>query len=159
MQDNKASQSSKKTSENNFSQLPLTRRPQAYGSSSRTRPDCLKRCEGPSCAKGRYYQSHARGPQGFEGKISRVDLKNYHVYVEGLTREKVDGTTIFVSIHPSKIMIKTLNLDDKWRKAVVKENRHCGRKRSRRCPKGRGKEEKPVEEGCKSRRSQTQIAG
>jgi len=57
--------------------------------------------------------------QGFEGKVSRVDLHNYRVYVEGLTREKVDGTTIFVSVHPSKVMIKNLNLDDKWRKAAV----------------------------------------
>lgn len=57
--------------------------------------------------------------KGFEGKISRVDLKNYRVYLEGLTREKVDGTTIFLPVHPSKVMIKNLNLSDKWRKAIV----------------------------------------
>jgi len=57
--------------------------------------------------------------EGFEGKITRVDLAKYHVYVEGLTREKVDGTTIFVPIHPSKVMITNLNLDDKWRKKVL----------------------------------------
>ena len=57
--------------------------------------------------------------KGFEGKVSRVDLKRYRVYIEGLTREKVDGTTVFVALHPSKIMIKTLNLDDKLRKAVL----------------------------------------
>ena len=57
--------------------------------------------------------------KGFEGKISRVDLKNYRIYLEGLTREKVDGTTIFLPIHPSKVMIKNLNLSDKWRKAIV----------------------------------------
>jgi large subunit ribosomal protein L24 len=57
--------------------------------------------------------------KGFEGKISRVDLKNYRIYVEGLTREKVDGTTIFVPVHPSKAMIRNLNLDDKWRKAIL----------------------------------------
>jgi large subunit ribosomal protein L24 len=56
---------------------------------------------------------------GFEGKISRVDLKRYRIFLEGLTREKVDGTNIFVSVHPSKVMIKNLKLDDKWRKAVV----------------------------------------
>lgn len=56
---------------------------------------------------------------GFEGKVSRVDLKRYRIFVEGLTREKVDGTNIFVSVHPSKVMIKSLNLDDKWRKAIV----------------------------------------
>jgi large subunit ribosomal protein L24 len=57
--------------------------------------------------------------KGFEGKVSRVDLKRFRVYIEGLTREKVDGTTVFVALHPSKIMIKTLNLDDKRRKAVL----------------------------------------
>jgi len=56
---------------------------------------------------------------GFEGKISRVDLKRYRIFLEGLTREKVDGTNIFVSVHPSKVMIKNLKLDDKWRKAIV----------------------------------------
>jgi large subunit ribosomal protein L24 len=56
---------------------------------------------------------------GFEGKVSRVDLKRYRIFVEGLTREKVDGTNIFVAVHPSKVMIRSLNLDDKWRKAIV----------------------------------------
>jgi large subunit ribosomal protein L24 len=56
---------------------------------------------------------------GFEGKVSRVDLKRYRIFVEGLTREKVDGTNIFVSVHPSKVIIRSLNLDDKWRKAIV----------------------------------------
>jgi len=57
--------------------------------------------------------------KGFEGKISRIDLKNYRIYLEGLTREKVDGTAIFLPVHPSKVMIKNLNLSDKWRKAIV----------------------------------------
>jgi large subunit ribosomal protein L24 len=57
--------------------------------------------------------------KGFEGKVSRVDLKRYRIFIEGLTREKVDGTNIFVSVHPSKVMIKNLKLDDKWRKAIV----------------------------------------
>jgi large subunit ribosomal protein L24 len=64
--------------------------------------------------------------KGFEGKISRVDLKHYRIYLEGLTREKVDGTAIFLPVHPSKVMIKNLNLNDKWRKAIVdrKEELH-----------------------------------
>jgi len=57
--------------------------------------------------------------KGFEGKVSKVDLKRFRVTLEGLTREKVDGTTVFVTLHPSKIMIRTLNLDDKLRKAVL----------------------------------------
>ena len=57
--------------------------------------------------------------KGFEGKVSRVALKEYRIYMEGLTREKVDGTNIFLPIHPSKVQIRTLNLDDKWRKDIL----------------------------------------
>jgi large subunit ribosomal protein L24 len=57
--------------------------------------------------------------KGFEGKITRIDLKKYRIYAEGLTREKVDGTTIFIAVHPSKLMITRLNLDDKWRKRIL----------------------------------------
>jgi len=66
--------------------------------------------------------------KGFEGKVSRVDLKNYRVYVDGLSREKVDGTTIFIGLHPSKIMIKTLNLDDKVRKAILSRKKPVAKK-------------------------------
>lgn len=61
--------------------------------------------------------------KGFEGKVSRIDMKRYRVYLEGLTREKVDGSTVFVALHPSKIMIRNLNLDDKLRKAVVERKK------------------------------------
>jgi large subunit ribosomal protein L24 len=57
--------------------------------------------------------------KGFEGKVSRVDLKAYRLYMEGLTREKVDGTNIFLPIHPSKVEIRNLSLDDKYRKEIL----------------------------------------
>jgi len=60
---------------------------------------------------------------GFEGKVNQVDLKRYRIFLEGLTREKVDGTNIFVSVHPSKVVIKKLKLDDKWRKAIVERKK------------------------------------
>jgi large subunit ribosomal protein L24 len=61
--------------------------------------------------------------KGFEGKVSRVDLKAYRIYLEGLTREKVDGTNIFISTHPSKVQIRSLNLDDKWRKNILERKK------------------------------------
>jgi large subunit ribosomal protein L24 len=61
--------------------------------------------------------------KGFEGKVTRIDRRKYRIYVEGLTREKVDGTTILVPIHPSKVMITNLNLEDKWRKQVLERKR------------------------------------
>ena len=57
--------------------------------------------------------------KGFEGKVSRVDLKAYRIYLEGLTREKVDGTNIFLAVHPSKVQIRNLVLDDKYRKETI----------------------------------------
>ena len=66
--------------------------------------------------------------KGFEGKIARMDRKKYRIYVEGLTREKVDGTTIFVPMHPSKVMITRLNLDDKWRKKILERKKVARRK-------------------------------
>lgn len=71
--------------------------------------------------------------KGFEGKITKVDRKNYRVFVEGITREKVDGTAIPVPIHPSKIMINRLDLGDEWRKEALKR-------------KGVGKKAEPPEE-------------
>jgi len=58
--------------------------------------------------------------KGLEGKITRVNRQNYRIFVEGVTREKVDGTATFVPIHPSKVMITSLNLDDKWRRESLK---------------------------------------
>jgi large subunit ribosomal protein L24 len=57
--------------------------------------------------------------KGFEGKVSRVDRKKYRIFVEGATREKVDGTTTLIPIHPSKVMITRLSLDDKWRRKML----------------------------------------
>ncbi len=61
--------------------------------------------------------------KGFEGKVSQVDLKKYRIFLEGLTREKVDGTNIFISVHPSKVQIRNLNLDDKWRKNILERKK------------------------------------
>lgn len=58
--------------------------------------------------------------KGFEGKVTSVDRKEYRIFVEGVTREKVDGSTALVPIHPSKVMITRLNLDDKWRREILK---------------------------------------
>ena len=58
--------------------------------------------------------------KGFEGKVTRVDRTAYRISIEGVTREKVDGTATPVSIHPSKVRITKLNLDDKWRREALK---------------------------------------
>jgi len=77
--------------------------------------------------------------KGFEGKVTRVDRQKYRIFVEGITREKVDGSTIQIPIHPSKVMIIRLNLDDKWRKEALK-------RKSKEKPVEKPIEEEPVEE-------------
>ena len=87
-----------------------------------------------------------RGDQkGFEGKVTRIDQKKYRIHVEGLTREKVDGTTIFVPIHPSKVMITRLNLDDKWRKKILERKKEARKKIEERV------EKKPLEEAIETK--------
>jgi large subunit ribosomal protein L24 len=61
--------------------------------------------------------------RGVEGKVTGVNLAKYRVYVEGLTREKVDGTTVSLPVHPSKVVITRLNLDDKWRKKILERKK------------------------------------
>jgi large subunit ribosomal protein L24 len=57
---------------------------------------------------------------GIEGKVTTVDTKRQRLFVEGVSREKVAGTSTNVSVHSSKVTITKLNLDDKWRAEAVK---------------------------------------
>jgi len=53
--------------------------------------------------------------------------------------EKVDGSTVLIPIHPSKVTITQLNLDDKWRKEILKRKGGISEKAEL-------TEEKPIEE-------------
>ena len=79
--------------------------------------------------------------KGTEGKVTRVDHKTYRIFIEGITREKVDGTATPIPIHPSKVMITGLNLDDKWRRESLKAEAVAEKAEKVEKP-----EEKPVEE-------------
>jgi ribosomal protein L24 len=57
--------------------------------------------------------------KGFEGKVTGINRKTYQVFVDGVRREKVNGTSISVPIHPSKVMITRLNLDDRQRREML----------------------------------------
>jgi large subunit ribosomal protein L24 len=60
------------------------------------------------------------GFKGIEGKITRVDPKLGKIFVEGVTREKIaGGKTGAVPIDSSKVVVTTLNLEDKIRRARV----------------------------------------
>lgn len=49
------------------------------------------------------------------GKISRVDYGKYKIYVDGVTAKRTIGTDYQVPIHPSKVRITILGLEDKKR--------------------------------------------
>lgn len=55
---------------------------------------------------------------GSEGKISSVYRLKFSVQVEKLTKEKSNGASVPLNIHPSKVVITKLYLD-KQRKALI----------------------------------------
>lgn len=57
--------------------------------------------------------------KGKTGKIARVNYKKYRVYIEGITRKRTVGTEAQVGVHPSKLKIINLNLDDKRRQKIL----------------------------------------
>ena len=60
---------------------------------------------------------------GIDGKVIEVDIKKNSLLIEGVTRENVSGTAIRIPIHSSKVVITTLNLDDKWRKRKLERKK------------------------------------
>jgi ribosomal protein uL24 len=50
-----------------------------------------------------------------EGKVAKIDIKNFKVYVEALQVGKKEGTKVNVPFDPSNLQIKELNLEDKKR--------------------------------------------
>lgn len=55
------------------------------------------------------------------GKITEVDLTKLRVSVEGLQRQKKDGTKVNVYFDPSKIQIQELELKDSKRERRLKK--------------------------------------
>jgi large subunit ribosomal protein L24 len=60
---------------------------------------------------------------GVEGKVSDINTERQRLFVEGVTREKVAGTSEKVSVHCTKVMITRLSLDDKWRADSLKASK------------------------------------
>lgn len=54
-----------------------------------------------------------------EGKVEKVDLKNYRVTVEGVSVQKPDGNQVYHRIHPSKLKIVELDLEDEERNEII----------------------------------------
>ena len=54
-----------------------------------------------------------------KAKVTSVDLKNTRIALEGIQRNKKDGSKVNVFFHPRALQITTLNLDDKQRLAIL----------------------------------------
>ncbi len=60
--------------------------------------------------------------KGNVGEIIRVNLKNYKLYIDGITIKKADGTDVERAMDPSNVMIIDLFMDDKERTDVLERN-------------------------------------
>ncbi len=80
--------------------------------------------------------------KGIEGKVIRVDRGRGRVYIDTVTRKKVDGSTVNVPIHASKVMIVELDLSDRWRKRIIER-----KMRAREEMMAKRKEKEAEEEG------------
>jgi ribosomal protein uL24 len=54
-----------------------------------------------------------------EGKVIRVDTNKSKLYIEGVTRNRLDGSTVQIPIRAENVMITRLNLNDQWRRKIL----------------------------------------
>ncbi|KAI8374528.1 translation protein SH3-like domain-containing protein [Radiomyces spectabilis] len=56
--------------------------------------------------------------KGREGKVVQVYRKKWVIHIDRVTREKVNGATVPIGIHPSKVVVTKLKVD-KSRQAIL----------------------------------------
>jgi large subunit ribosomal protein L24 len=54
-----------------------------------------------------------------EGRVLRVDMKRGKIYIEGITRTRMDGSNVQIPLRPENVMITKLNLDDNRRRSML----------------------------------------
>merc|ERR1711992_474006 len=82
-------------------------------------------------------RGHYKGQQ--VGKVVQCYRKKFCVYIERIQREKANGASVFVGIHPSKVVIVKLKMD-KDRKSII-DRRAKGRAEATGKDKGKYTEE------------------
>lgn len=65
-----------------------------------------------------------------EGRVIRVDTARARLFIEGVTRQRLDGSTAQIPIRAENVMIMRLHLDDEWRRKILKR-RGYGSERGR----------------------------
>ncbi|KAJ1035531.1 hypothetical protein NDA18_000310 [Ustilago nuda] len=63
-----------------------------------------------------------RGSQkGAEGKVTQVYRKKWVINIERIHREKTNGATVPLGIHPSNVVITSLKLDEDRKKIIARK--------------------------------------
>ena len=62
------------------------------------------------------------------GKVTQVYRKKWCLHVEKITKDKANGQTIQIPIHPSNCVITSLNLTNQSRKDLVERKKRDGEK-------------------------------
>eukprot|EP00002_Diphylleia_rotans_P032579 TRINITY_DN6854_c0_g1_i1.p2 TRINITY_DN6854_c0_g1~~TRINITY_DN6854_c0_g1_i1.p2 ORF type:complete len:118 (-),score=22.28 TRINITY_DN6854_c0_g1_i1:41-394(-) len=60
---------------------------------------------------------------GREGKVVQVYRRKWVIHVERVTRDKVNGQTVPIGIHPSNVVITKLKLDKDRNAVLARKNR------------------------------------
>ncbi|KAH9946155.1 ribosomal protein L24 [Epithele typhae] len=76
--------------------------------------------------------------KGREGKVTQVYRKKWVIHVERVQRDKSNGATVPIGIHPSNVVITTIKLD-KDRRAIL------DRKDRKKAPKTAGEDVEMVD--------------
>jgi len=63
-----------------------------------------------------------------EGKVVSVYRKKYIIQVEGIRREKNNGQTVMLGVHPSKVEIVKLHMDKDRKALLARKNRSADKK-------------------------------
>eukprot|EP00933_Yihiella_yeosuensis_P019798 TRINITY_DN159_c0_g1_i1.p1 TRINITY_DN159_c0_g1~~TRINITY_DN159_c0_g1_i1.p1 ORF type:complete len:137 (+),score=20.60 TRINITY_DN159_c0_g1_i1:89-499(+) len=58
-----------------------------------------------------------------EGKVTQVYRKKFRIHVDRVTRDKANGQTVPIPIHPSKVVITKLKLDKDRKALLERKNR------------------------------------
>nr|ABW90357.1 putative ribosomal protein L26 [Sipunculus nudus] len=66
-------------------------------------------------------RGHYKGQQ--VGKVVQVYRKKFVIHIERIQREKANGATVYVGIHPSKVVIMKLKMDNNRKRILERKAR------------------------------------
>ena len=75
----------------------------------------IRRDDEVMVARGHYHDR--------EGKVTQVYRKKWVIHIERVTRDKANGQTVNIGIHPSKVVITKIKLDKDRKNLLERKNR------------------------------------